>query len=353
MLQNVIDDLRRSMDSERKTFNKRIEELEAQRDEYKSERDAYKKERDAAMDKLRELEAKMAAEQEAHSNVARTVVHDGGLYHGSIRKVGGTEVPHGTGLLRSLDGERKRYEGEWKDGKYHGRGTEFNQDRVVYEGDWQDGKRQGHGIEHASDGQLIYEGEWTNGERTNKGEGKVGFMQVTDDKGELLGYYHGETLNGQPNGKGELRDGTNRVTYKGEWKSGKRHGQGKECAPCQVLNQERSQYETKMCVVYEGGFVDGKWHGQGKAYYDHLGFGTALWFDGEWREGLINSGTLFPDGTWGGGKMSGGTPLRPITPIRWQAGQGIPGRAGKQIGDLPRWLRDRGVSGYFPAGALG
>jgi len=78
-----------------------------------------------------------------------------------------------------------------------------------------------------------------------------------------------------------------------------------------------------------------------------------LCFEGDWWEGLAHSGTLFPDGDRCGLKNADGIPRYPITPIRWQAGQKIPNT------DLCGWgyalhqcLRDQGVSGYFPAGAL-
>ncbi|CEM15735.1 unnamed protein product [Vitrella brassicaformis CCMP3155] len=297
-------------------------------------------------------------------------------------QVGGTEVPHGTGLLRSLDGDKKRYEGEWKDGKYHGKGIEYasfetrNQQGqletkmcLVYEGDFADGKREGQkGTEYqAINGQMgkVYEGEWrdnkwhgqgrelphydsssgqrqhileytgswVNGKRHGEGEeltdskvtyrggwangekkgnGTAGGMELRDDNGQHLGNYHGPTLDGQPNGDAELRYG-NQVVYKGNWASGKRHGQG-------------------------------------KAYYDYC---PVLWFDGEWREGLANNGMLFPDGDCWGQKKADGSPVYPIKPIRWQAGQQIPNTDVPGCGwKLHQWLQSRGVSGYFPAGAL-
>ncbi|CEM31529.1 unnamed protein product [Vitrella brassicaformis CCMP3155] len=293
MLQNMMDDMRRAMDRERQQSDKRIKELESQRDEYKRERDEWKR-------RCEEAEAKLKAfEQEP---TLASLHWEGGMYHGNVRN----KMPHGEGTLRTLDGQTSLYEGQWADGKRHGKGKEYAPCQVydqqggqmgtkiclVYEGDWQVGKREGqgsecqaidgrmakayeggwknnkrhgHGTELSHDGELMYEGEWANGEKTNRGKAKAGFMQLKDDYGQWLGYYyHGETQDGQPNGEGELRDGRSNVIYKGEWKDGKRHGRGNEYAPCQVLNQQRSQYETKICVVYEGDFVDGKQHGEGE-----------------------------------------------------------------------------------------
>ncbi|CEL92144.1 unnamed protein product [Vitrella brassicaformis CCMP3155] len=195
------------------------------------------------------------------------------------------------------------------------------------------------------------------------------------------GMYHGNVRNKMPHGEGTLRtmDGQDSL-YEGHWADGKRHGKGKEYAPCQVYNQQQRQLiQTKMCLVYEGDFVEGKregqkgteykaldgrmvklyegeWkdnrrHRQGKAYY--WWGGSVLWFDGEWREGLAKSGTLFPDGTASGWKKADGSTKYPVKPIRWQAGQKIPNRNVPGYGEpLHQLLEDQDVSGYFPAGAL-
>mmetsp|Transcript_18172 Transcript_18172/g.51713 ORF Transcript_18172/g.51713 Transcript_18172/m.51713 type:complete len:262 (-) Transcript_18172:164-949(-) len=130
------------------------------------------------------------------------------------------------------------------------------------------------------------------------------------------GVYHGQLMGGQPHGSGTLCTQIGRVIYSGDWQHGKRHGQG-------------------------------------KAYYD-IGYGPVLWFDGEWREGLAHIGTLFLDGDCYAAKKADGIPRCPITPIRWQAGQKIPNINLVPGGGwkLHQLLQDRGVSEYFPAGAL-
>ncbi|CEM23790.1 unnamed protein product [Vitrella brassicaformis CCMP3155] len=236
-----------------------------------------------------------------------------GYYHGETQH----GVPNGKGELRY--GINVVYKGDWQDGKRNGKGVEYamHSQKMVkaYEGEWRDNIRHGRGTElRHEDGQLIYEGEWANGEKTKRGKGKVGFMELEGDQGQVLGDYHGETQNGQPNGEGEIRDGNN--------------------------------------VVYKGGWKNGKQHGQGKAYYGYGG-GPMLWFEGEWREGLAHSGTLFPDGHWSAYKNPDGTPYCPITPIRWQDGQKIPDRDLDGYGTkLYEWLQNQGLSGYFPADAF-
>lgn len=74
------------------------------------------------------------------------------------------EIPNGWGKAYYLDG--KLYDGEWKDGKMNGRGTEYYPDGTIeYEGEYLDGYRHGHGMAYLIDGKLVYEGEWKKGER--------------------------------------------------------------------------------------------------------------------------------------------------------------------------------------------
>ena len=56
------------------------------------------------------------------------------------------------------EGERK-YDGEWKDGLQHGRGTFYFAAGEKYEGDWRDGKPNGRGVKTYADGRR-YDGEW-------------------------------------------------------------------------------------------------------------------------------------------------------------------------------------------------
>ena len=51
------------------------------------------------------------------------------------------------------------YEGDWKDGKRHGKGTYKYADGRVYEGDWKDDNKHGKGTFKSPDG-GVYEGDW-------------------------------------------------------------------------------------------------------------------------------------------------------------------------------------------------
>ena len=67
---------------------------------------------------------------------------------------------HGQGIYTYLDGAK--YVGEYKLGKKHGQGTLTWPNGSEYVGYWKFGKREGHGIRTYSNGGK-YEGEWKNG----------------------------------------------------------------------------------------------------------------------------------------------------------------------------------------------
>ena len=66
------------------------------------------------------------------------------------------------------------YEGDWQNGKMHGRGkyNRFNADKDKYveryEGDFTNSVIQGHGRMYYEN-QTVYEGQWQNGMRTGIG----------------------------------------------------------------------------------------------------------------------------------------------------------------------------------------
>uniref|UniRef100_A0A7S1JU65 MORN repeat-containing protein 5 n=1 Tax=Vitrella brassicaformis TaxID=1169539 RepID=A0A7S1JU65_9ALVE len=270
-------------------------------------------------------------------------MYEEGQYHGSIRKVGGKEVPHGTGVLPSMDGTTKLYEGEWRDGERHGtgkefdgsivcdgqwnnnqrhgQGQEFTQQICVYTGSWLNGKRHGRGKEVDSRRQLVYEGDWANGEKTYRGEGKVRCMELKGDRGKPLGSYSGEVLDGKPHGEGEL------------------------------LESKEDMYGSRR-VIYNGRWKHGKWHGDGRASFEYSDRGPVVWFKGEWREGKIHSGTLFPDGCFTEKRHNDGQYYcTRITPIPWQEGDKIPDVNVSGYGSLRRAMREY-LLDYLPDGAL-
>ena len=63
----------------------------------------------------------------------------------------------------------RTYEGEYKDGNFHGRGTRTYADGGVYEGEWKDGQRHGRGTRTYANG-GVYEGEYKDGQRQEEEE---------------------------------------------------------------------------------------------------------------------------------------------------------------------------------------
>ena len=64
------------------------------------------------------------------------------------------------GLYIWKDGER--YEGQWQDGKFHGKGIKTLPDGTIFDGDWEEGRPVGQGMCKYPDG-AKYTGSWLNG----------------------------------------------------------------------------------------------------------------------------------------------------------------------------------------------
>jgi hypothetical protein len=106
------------------------------------------------------------------------------------------------------------YEGELKDGKYHGRGRLVDAEGRKYVGEFRDGRFNGQGKAEMPNGE-IYEGEFRDGEFT-------GYGTANRPDGTR---YRGDFLNWRPHGKGRLVDGAGNV-YEGEFKDGLFDGEG-------------------------------------------------------------------------------------------------------------------------------
>lgn len=67
------------------------------------------------------------------------------------------------------EGDECVYDGDWQDGKPHGRGTVSSVDgRVIYEGDWQCSEKHGFGTMWFPSG-SVYTGPWRRGKRHGVG----------------------------------------------------------------------------------------------------------------------------------------------------------------------------------------
>lgn len=173
---------------------------------------------------------------------------DGRKYEGEFKD----GQPNGQGIWTHTDG--RKYEGEYKDGKRHGQGIWTHTDGSKYEGEYKDGKRHGQGT-YTFTGGSIYEGEWKNDEQHGQGT----YTHADGDK------YEGEYKDGQEHGQGTYTHADGRK-YEGEWKDGKYHGQG--------------TWTFFDGQKWEGEFKDGEPHGQGTMTYP----------DGRKYEGIFRDG---------------------------------------------------------------
>ena len=143
---------------------------------------------------------------------------------------------HGQGTYTYASGAK--YEGGFKDGKYHGQGTYTYASGAKYEGEWKDDKQHAQGTYTYPNGDK-YEGQFKDGKRHGQGT----YTYASGAK------YEGQFKDGKRHGQG-IATFANGAKYEGEWKDGKQHGQG-------ILTYAIGS------AKYEGQFKDGKRHGQG------------------------------------------------------------------------------------------
>jgi len=136
----------------------------------------------------------------------------GSLYKGQWNN----DKKDGFGIQTNPD--NTKYEGEWVNNQYHGRGTLWIKKGKTfvrqYVGDWVKGHMEGQGIYYYSNGE-IFRGGWLKGKRF--GNGKFEF-----DNGDV---YSGEWANDLQHGLGTMNYSNGNV-YEGLWIEGKKQGPG-------------------------------------------------------------------------------------------------------------------------------
>ena len=158
------------------------------------------------------------------------------------------------------------YEGEFKNGKYHGQGTFCWTNGTKYVGPFADGMCHGEGILYYNDG-TSEKVTYNNGNVVNKSPNR---LRENYNDGS---WYEGEFKNGTRHGYGIYRwpDGG---VYEGEFLNGNRHGHG--------------IHRYANGNSYDGQYENGSFHGKGKY----------VWADGSWYEGEFLNGNRHGKGTY-------------------------------------------------------
>lgn len=158
---------------------------------------------------------------------------DRGTYTGTL---GPDNDPTGFGTMKYDSG--RFYKGEWRKGRWNGKGTLLNANGDSYQGDFVSDARHGRGVYRFTSGD-VYEGEFVDDNR--HGKGKFKFHNGSVYEGDFCmgsfegsgrydfegGFYDGQWKRDEYYGKGKLqyKDGSN---YTGRFKRGSAHGFGEE-----------------------------------------------------------------------------------------------------------------------------
>ena len=148
------------------------------------------------------------------------------------------------------------YEGEYLNGKRHGKGKEYLNNKLIYEGEYLNGKRNGNGKNYFNDN-SIFEGVYLNNQK-------------------IVGAYYdknGLKIRGinNINGKGKEYDDNGKIKFEGEYLNGERNGKGKE-------------YHNGI-LFFEGIYSNGKKNGKGIEYYynGNKKFEGEYFYDRKWN----------------------------------------------------------------------
>uniref|UniRef100_K3X194 Uncharacterized protein n=1 Tax=Globisporangium ultimum (strain ATCC 200006 / CBS 805.95 / DAOM BR144) TaxID=431595 RepID=K3X194_GLOUD len=213
---------------------------------------------------------------------------------------------HGKGTAKTRDGDS--YDGFFIDGYYHGKGTCAYANGDVYDGNWVHGKWQGHGELRFRDGSR-YVGEFHQGVYH-------GFGQFLHGSGGKLGSYVGHYVQGKRHGKGlRVFGSSDKKQYEGEWEEDEPHGVGVvECATYKLVGQFVRGKECGHGAMsfangesYEGYFEDGFFSGLGTYVHrdggKYEGHFVKSKRHGKGRRVFANGGQY--DGDWADDKMHG------------------------------------------------
>ncbi len=243
--------------------------------------------------------------QQANNQLPDSAVYEGdykdGKFHGDGKLtwrngdvyIGEFEngLMHGDGTLSTATGDS--YEGEYVDGLWEGQGHVRYKAGGEYKGEFKAGEFNGQGIFTSYDG-VIYEGEFRDSRQ--HGKGKVTYKTGNTYEGDIENWilegngvymtvndgviYSGQFVKGSQEGKGEIKR-KNGEHYIGEIKGWSAHGMG-------VLTKKNGD-------KYTGSFEYGMYEGKGVLHYKN----------GDSYEGEFQSGSPHGMGTYTRAKPKG------------------------------------------------
>ena len=176
------------------------------------------------------------------------------------------------------------YEGEFKNGKRHGKGIYFSENEFFYIGNWKEDIIEGEGI-FIKNNSEAYIGKFENGEII---EGNYTHSNIKKKKDILSTEFFDEIYNGILNEINCNKDVVPSECYKGPCKDWKFNGKGK----CEykngiymkeilkIINKGYGKMKYKNGDIYEGYFKDNKFDGYGKMIYNNKDE-----YDGQWKNG--------------------------------------------------------------------
>ena len=237
----------------------------------------------------------------------------------------------GIGKEYNLLNNKLLFEGQYVNGKKHGKGKEyFENGNIKFKGKYLKGRKirgrgynnnqniifvlksDGKATEYYDNGNLKFEGEYFDEKRWNgRGYNIKGEMIyiIKSGKGKVIDYYdngelkfEGEYIHGEKNGKGKEYNKNGIIAFEGQYLNGKRHGIGKEYNKNAILIYEGEflsgkrngigkEYNDDCILIYEGKYLNDKKNGYGKEYDQYSG---ALIYEGEFLdEKRIGKGKIF------------------------------------------------------------
>ena len=209
--------------------------------------------------------------------IYKEIMYDNGdKYIGSVID-GNVPIKSGEGIYTYINGNR--YEGEFKNNMFNGRGKLFLPTLYI-EGNFHNNIIVGN-CKIIFDNNDVYEGEYINDKITGKGS-----MIYSNGN-----QYTGEFIDDEFNGIGKFTV-LDKFEYEGEFKNGEIHGTGK--------------ISYKSGKTYDGMFKKNKKDGLGKMTYPNKDIYEGLFKDDKIKEGIFtfNNGNVY-EGNFENGKFNG------------------------------------------------